>query len=207
MTKGKQKQCCLRSVYACGFMGLFLFLITRSVIVIYIDSITLIIITYILLYIYIMLYELMHCIIQEIYNVFQYLLQHITIINMFLYNYLNSKYSIKHLNTLWVLLTASKGWSRRCNFPPWDKGQCPHGTLLHAVPGYCKCFQQCQIAGSARVGTLGSYLTLLETFATPMGQRGTMLHGDTVPCPKEKSCIVWTDLKNTIFHYNYIKVV
>ena len=27
-----------------------------------------------------------------------------------------------------------------------------------------------------------------------LGQRGTMLHGDTVPYPKEKSCIVWPDL-------------
>ena len=25
-------------------------------------------------------------------------------------------------------------------------------------------------------------------------QRGTMLHGETLPCPKDKSCIVWTDL-------------
>ena len=32
--------------------------------------------------------------------------------------------------------------SRRCNFAPWDKGQCPHGALLHAVPGCCKCSQQ-----------------------------------------------------------------
>ena len=27
-----------------------------------------------------------------------------------------------------------------------------------------------------------------------LGQRGTMLHVDTVPCPKEQSCIVWTYL-------------
>ena len=60
-----------------------------------------------------------------------------------------------------------KGRSRRCNFTPWDKGQCPHGALFHAVPLCCKCFQQCQIAGIARVGTLVSYPTLLEALATP----------------------------------------
>ena len=40
-----------------------------------------------------------------------------------------------------------------------------------------------------------SYI-LLEALASSntLRQRGTMLHGDTVPCPKEKSCIVWTDL-------------
>ena len=27
-----------------------------------------------------------------------------------------------------------------------------------------------------------------------LGQFGTMVHGDTVPCPKEQSCIVWTNL-------------
>ena len=27
-----------------------------------------------------------------------------------------------------------------------------------------------------------------------LGQRGPMLNGDTVPCPKEQSSIVWTDL-------------
>ena len=29
-----------------------------------------------------------------------------------------------------------------------------------------------------------------------LGQRGTMLHGDTVPCPKDQSCIVWTESKD-----------
>ena len=27
-----------------------------------------------------------------------------------------------------------------------------------------------------------------------LGQHGTMLHGDTVPCPKGQSCIVWMDI-------------
>ena len=31
-------------------------------------------------------------------------------------------------------LRLIKGQSRRGNFSPWDKGQCPHGTLSHAVP-------------------------------------------------------------------------
>ena len=43
----------------------------------------------------------------------------------------------------------------------------PQGTLFHAVSGCCKCFQQCRIAGTARLETLGSYQTLLEAFATP----------------------------------------
>ena len=51
-------------------------------------------------------------------------------------------------------------------FAPWDKRECPHGALFHAVPGCCKCFQQSWIAGTARVGTLGSSLTLLEALAT-----------------------------------------
>ena len=36
-----------------------------------------------------------------------------------------------------------------------------------------------------------------STCNTP-GQRGTMLHRDTVPFLKEKSCIVWTDLKLSV---------
>ena len=66
-----------------------------------------------------------------------------------------------------ILYLLVNGRSTRCNFSPWDKGQCPHGTLFHAVPGCCKCFQQCRVAGTARVGILGSYPTLLEAFATP----------------------------------------
>ena len=42
-----------------------------------------------------------------------------------------------------------KGRSRRCNFAPWDKGQCPHGALFHAAPGCCKSFRQRRIAGTA----------------------------------------------------------
>ena len=49
-----------------------------------------------------------------------------------------------------------KGQSRRCNFAPWDRGQCPHGALFHAVPGCCECFQQCRVAGTARLGHLGA---------------------------------------------------
>ena len=38
-----------------------------------------------------------------------------------------------------------------------------------------------------------------------LGQRGTMLHGGIVPCPKEQSCIVWTDLQSTIrSHYEQV---
>ena len=93
-----------------------------------------------------------------------------------------SSSSERILLSLW-----EKSRSRRCNFFPWDKGQCPHGALFHAVPVCCKCFQQCRIAGTSRVGTFGSYPTLLEALATrTLGQRGTMIHGDTVPCPRSK---------------------
>ena len=40
----------------------------------------------------------------------------------------------------------TKARSRRCNIAHWDKGQCPHGALFHAVPGCCMCFQQCRVA-------------------------------------------------------------
>ena len=36
-----------------------------------------------------------------------------------------------------------------------------------------------------------------------LGQRATMLHGDTVPCPKEKSCIVWTDFNGHKFPVSF----
>ena len=61
----------------------------------------------------------------------------------------------------------SEGRSRRCNFTPWDKGQCPHGALFHAVPGCCKCFQQCRIAPKCSNSRSPSYPTLLEALATP----------------------------------------
>ena len=66
-------------------------------------------------------------------------------------------------------LSYSPSWgrSRRCNFAPCDKGQCPHGALFHAVPECCKCFQRCRITGTAKVGTRGSYPTLLEALGTP----------------------------------------
>ena len=77
----------------------------------------------------------------------------------------------------------------------WNKGQCPHGLLFQAVPGCCKCFQQCRIAGTARLGTLLSYQILLEALATPYDCVEQCSMGIlAVLCPKEKSCIVWTDL-------------
>ena len=33
---------------------------------------------------------------------------------------------------------------------------------------------------------------IVGSTSNTLGQRGTMFHGDTVPCPMEKSCIVWT---------------
>ena len=53
------------------------------------------------------------------------------------------------------------------HFAPWDKGQCPHGALFHAVPGCCKGFQQCRIAPKYPNSRSPSYPTLLEALATP----------------------------------------
>ena len=94
-------------------------------------------------------------------------------------------------------MSSNLGWSRRCNFSPWDKGQCPHGTLFHAVPGCCKSFQQCLIAPKFPKSRSPSYQTLLEALATPwdsVEQCSTEWSIGAVPCPKDKSCIVWTDL-------------
>ena len=43
----------------------------------------------------------------------------------------------------------------------------PMEHCFHAVSGCCKCYQQCRIAWTERLGTLGSYPTLLEALATP----------------------------------------
>ena len=63
--------------------------------------------------------------------------------------------------------TETKGRSRRCNFAPWDKGQCPHEALFHAVPGCIKYFLQCRIDPKCQNSRMPSYLTLLEAFAAP----------------------------------------
>ena len=93
---------------------------------------------------------------------------------------------------LWLQVSNRfhKGRSRRCNFSPWDKGQCPHGALFHAVPGCCKCFQQCRVARTARLGTLGSYPTLLEALATPWDsvEQCSMRTLPLVPSSKVASC-------------------
>ena len=77
--------------------------------------------------------------------------------------------NMPHLKRKWLFPTMhsvlrSVQMMQLCS---WDKGQCPHGALFHAVPGCCKCFQQCQIARTARVGTIVSYPTLLKALATP----------------------------------------
>ena len=66
------------------------------------------------------------------------------------------------------------------------QGTMSHGALFHAVPGCCKCFQQCRIAGSARVGTLGSYPTLLEALATPWDSVEQCSMGTLSLIPKRK---------------------
>ena len=72
---------------------------------------------------------------------------------------------------------AFKGRSRRWNFAPWDKGQCPHGALFHASPGCCKCFKQCRIARTARVETLELSDDTVGSTCNTMGQCGTCSMG------------------------------
>ena len=87
----------------------------------------------------------------------------------------------------WKSLTCiSKGRSRRCNFALWDKGQCPHGALFHAVPGCCKCFQQCRIAPKCLDSRSPSYPTLLEALATPWDSVEQCSMGTLSLVPKSK---------------------
>ena len=80
----------------------------------------------------------------------------------------------------------SKGLSRRCNFAPWDKGQCPHRALSHTVPGCCKCFQQCRIAPKCPNSRSPSYPTLLEALATPWDSVGQCSMGTLSLVPRSK---------------------
>ena len=64
---------------------------------------------------------------------------------------------------------SSKGASRRSNFAPWNKGQWPHGALLHAVSGCCNCFQQCRIATTGSTPPVALKMSLREGV-------GAMLH-------------------------------
>ena len=75
----------------------------------------------------------------------------------------------------------SKGRSRRWNFFPWDKGQCPQGALFHAVPGCCNCFQQCRVAPKCP-----SYPTLLEALATPWDSGDQCSLGTLSLVPRKK---------------------
>ena len=84
------------------------------------------------------------------------------------------------------LTKISKGRSRRCNFALWDMGQCPHGALLHAVPGCCKCFQQCRIAPKCPNSRSPSYPTLLEALATPWDSVQQCSVGTLSHVPKSK---------------------
>ena len=86
----------------------------------------------------------------------------------------------------------AKGPSRRCNFAHWDKGQCPHGPLFHAVSGRCKCFQQCRLAGLRYLGHLGAIRHCWKHLQHPGTAWNNAPWGH---CPtNEQSCIVWTDL-------------
>ena len=81
----------------------------------------------------------------------------------------------------------------------WSLGQ---GTvspwsIVPRVPGCFKCFRQCWITSKCPNSSSPSYQTLIVgSTCNTLRQRGTMLHGDTVPCPTVQRCIVWTDLDN-----------
>ena len=72
--------------------------------------------------------------------------------------------------------------------PPWNiVPRCPR--VLQVLPTMSGSSQVSQLSQSQLPDIVGSPCNTL-------GQRGTRVRGDTVPCPNEKSCIVWTDLKN-----------
>ena len=69
---------------------------------------------------------------------------------------------------------------------PWSiVPRCPR--VLQGLPTMSGSSQVSQLSQSQLPDIVGSPCNTL-------GQRGTMLQGDTVPCPKGQSCIVWTDL-------------
>ena len=68
--------------------------------------------------------------------------------------------------------------------------RCPR--VLQVLPTMSDSSQVSQVSQSQLPDIVGSPCNTL-------GQRGTMLRGDNVPCPKELSCIVWTDLKLFLF--------
>ena len=75
----------------------------------------------------------------------------------------------------------SKGPATRWDFAPWNKGQCPHGALLHAVSGCCKCFQQCRIARAGSTAPVALKMSSREGL-------GAMLHEaklHRLDCPKQ----------------------
>ena len=71
---------------------------------------------------------------------------------------------------------------------PWNiVPRCPRVLLV--LPTMSDSSQVSQLSQSQLSDIVGST-------SNTLGQRGTMFHGDTVPCPKEKSCIIWTDLNS-----------
>ena len=67
-----------------------------------------------------------------------------------------------------------------------DKGQCPHETLFHAVPGCCKGFQQCLIALECLKSRSPSCPTLLEALPTPWDSAEQCSMGTLYLVPRSK---------------------
>ena len=81
---------------------------------------------------------------------------------------------------------------------PWSiVPRCPR--MLHVPP---------TMSGSSQVSQLSQFQLpdIVGSTCNTLGQRGTRLHGDTVPCPKEKSCIVWTALQKQVSHSDHLVI-
>ena len=64
------------------------------------------------------------------------------------------------------------------------------------------------MSDSSQVSQLSQFQLpdIIGSTCNTLGQRGTMLHGDTVSCPKEKSCIVWNDLQKQVSHSDHLVI-
>ena len=85
-----------------------------------------------------------------------------------------------------------------------------HGALFHAVPGCCKCFQQCRIASKCPNSHSLSYPTLLEAFATAWDSVKQCSNGTLSLVPRSKVASSGPTLRKAILFFPilqyYIKI-
>ena len=90
-------------------------------------------------------------------------------------------------------LSIYKGWFRRCNFAP-GQGTVSPWSIVPRCPRMLLVFPTMSDRWDCKNWDTYELSDIVGSICNTLGQRGTMLHGDTVPCPKEQSCIVWTNL-------------